>query len=175
MAEQHYVGGPTQTLIGANVLGQTDGNLLLGMELVAPMTEVTTDARAGMSEDFIQRDSYYLLSLPLVKFDRTEMFKTALSRLKSAVPVLADEGQAGDIGLMAIADGAAFVLNINFTRKDAAGNAHMNLSFPRVILDPDTNFRLDDLGWPQARSALTLRAVRDESDPPVLYTVTAIV
>lgn len=175
MAEQFYVGGPTQTLIGANVLGQTDGNLLLGIELVAPMTEVPTDARGGMAEDWIQRDSYYLISLPLVKFDRTENFKTALARLRAAVPILADEGQAGDIGLLTIADGAAFVLNINFTRKDAAGNSHQNLSFPRVFLDPDTNFRLDDMGWPQARSALTLRAVRDESSPPVLYTTSTIV
>lgn len=171
---QFYIGGPTLTKIGSNTLGQTDGNLLIGYERVAPMTEVTTDARGGMPEDFIQRDMYILLTLPLIQFDRTEMLKNAMGRLKLAVPVLADEGEAGDIGLLAIADGGSFILNIEFTRKDAAGNSHENLSFPRVILDPDTNFRLDDIGWPTMKSNLVLRAMRDGSNPPVIYTKSTI-
>lgn len=175
MASQFFVGGPTLTKIGSNTLGQTDGNLLIGYERVAPMTEIPTDARGGMPEDFLQRDMYILLTLPLIQFDRTEMLKNAMGRLKSAVPVLAEEGEAGDIGHLVIGDGGSFILNIEFTRKDAAGNSQRNLSFPRVILDPETNFRLDDLGWPTMKSNLVLRAMRDGSSPPVIYTTTTIV
>lgn len=181
--QQYHIGGPTRVYYGGttanDLLGQSDGQVLVEVQKVRPKEPVTTDARGGQPEDFIQLGAHDLIVLTLVKFDMTDVMKAAIGDLiiSAGVTSYADllTGDAPAVGLLSFADlpeGSTPILKIETTKLSAA-NGLGDLQWNNAIFDPETTWTLNQIGARAGLVQLAFRAHPDAQDKLMVITPVA--
>lgn len=145
-ASQFVIYGPVTIETGSDVVGQTDGNLLVSVVMVEGLIPITTDAQGGLPEDYIQQASRAKVIISFQKYDPA-LINTLRGRLRTqASPAVAGVGVAGSVGMLARADRPATRNLILRGTKVTSRNGGKVVTFPDVIRDPETDIGFENIG-----------------------------
>lgn len=162
-ASQFVIYGPVSIETGSDVVGQTDGNLLVTVTLIEGLIPINTDAQGGLPEDYIQQASRAKVLISFQKYDPT-LVNTLRGRLRvQATPAVAGVGVAGAVGLLARADRPATRNLILRGTKVTSRNGGKVITFPDVIRDPETDLGFENIGTKASVARLGLLAFPDGS------------